>query len=95
MANAFEELRQRLDKKERELMINADTYMDKNVSEIDSYIRLINGRCVNLNSTVDQIKTQIQQSDEIELMNFYSNNQKKILSAVIESDLPQLKEIPK
>ena len=31
MANAFEELRQRIDKKERELMINADSFMDKNV----------------------------------------------------------------
>lgn len=49
MANAFEELRQRIDKKERELMISADSFMDKNVQEIDSFIRLINGRCINLN----------------------------------------------
>lgn len=49
MANQFEELRQRLDRKERELMNNADMFMDKNLSEVDSYIRLINGRCTNLN----------------------------------------------
>ena len=68
MANAFEELRQRLDKKERELMINTDTFMDGNMSELDSFIRLINGRCVNLNSTVDLIRHQIQSSDEVGLM---------------------------
>ena len=56
MANAFEEIRQRLDKKERELMCNADMFMDRNIGEIESYIRLINGRCVNLNSTIDVIK---------------------------------------
>lgn len=56
MANAFEELRQRLDKKERELMGNTDQYMESNISEVDSFIRLINGRCVNLSSTVDLIK---------------------------------------
>ena len=31
MANAFEELRQRLDKKERELMNNTDMFMEKNI----------------------------------------------------------------
>ena len=55
MANAFEEIRQRLDKKEREIMQNTDSYMENNLSEIESYIRLINGRCLNLNSTVEMI----------------------------------------
>jgi hypothetical protein len=49
MANAFEELRQRLDKKEREMMSNCDGFLEKNLQEIDSYIRLIQGRCMNLN----------------------------------------------
>ena len=56
MANAFEELRQRIDKKERELMTNVDVYLESNISEIESFVRLINGRCLNLNSTVDLIK---------------------------------------
>ena len=41
MANAFEELRQRLDKKEREMMNNTDAFLEKNMIEIDSYMRLI------------------------------------------------------
>ncbi len=56
MANSFDELRQRIDKKERELMAGADLFLDSNVSEIDSFVRLINGRCVNLGATVDAIK---------------------------------------
>jgi len=46
--------------------------MEKNILEIDSYIRLINGRSVNLNSTIELIKTQIKLSDEVQLMNFFA-----------------------
>jgi hypothetical protein len=33
--------------------------------EIDSYIRLINGRNVNLNSTIELIKATIKTSDDV------------------------------
>ncbi len=56
MSNAFEELRQRLDKKERELMANSDAFLDKNICEIDSYVRLISGRTTNLSQIVDEVK---------------------------------------
>ena len=78
MANAFEEIRQRLDKKERELMTNADMFMDKNLSELESYIRLINGRCVNLNSTIELIKHQLKTQDDAGIMNYYAQNHQKI-----------------
>jgi hypothetical protein len=29
-------------------MTNADIFVERNISEVDSFIRLINGRCVNL-----------------------------------------------
>lgn len=95
MANAFEELRQRIDKKERELMIGTDSFMDKNLNEVESYIRLINGRCVNLNSTVETIKHSIKNNDDVGLMNFYAINHSRIQQTAVESDLSQLREIPK
>jgi len=79
MANSFEELRQRLDKKEREMMINADQFMERNLQEVDSFIRLINGRCINLNSTVELIKHAIKSNDDAGLMNYYALNHQKIL----------------
>ena len=56
MSNALDELRKRIDKKERELLQNADVFLERNLNEIDSYVRLINGRNVNLNSTIELIK---------------------------------------
>lgn len=94
-ANAFEEIRQRLDKKERELMMSADSYMEHGVSEVDSYIRLVNGRCQNLNSTVELIKQQIKGSDEVGLMCYYSQNHFKLQQGMVESELTQLRDLPK
>ena len=53
--------------------------MDRNISEIDSYIRLINGRTMNLNQTIELIKHQIKTTDDVSLMNFYAQNQHKIM----------------
>ncbi len=77
------------------MMINADQFMEKNLQEVDSFIRLINGRCINLNSTVELIKHSVKSSDECGLINYYALNHQKILQSALESDLPQLKEIPK
>jgi hypothetical protein len=60
MANAFEEVRQRLDKKERELMSNCDGFMERNIQDIDSYIRLIQGRCMNLTQTSEAISQTVK-----------------------------------
>ncbi len=76
-------------------MINADQFMERNLSEVDSYIRLINGRCVNLNSTIELIRQAIKANDEAELMTYYSNNHQKVQQSALESELPQLREIPK
>lgn len=51
MANAFEEIRQRIDKKEREVMSTADQFCENNIREIENYQRLINGRSLSLQQT--------------------------------------------
>lgn len=74
MSNAFEELRQRLDKKERELMSNADSFLEKNLLDIDLNIRLITGRCQNLSQTSESIYHTIKTTDEAGLLSFYATN---------------------
>lgn len=55
MSNAFEELRQRIDKKEREMLGNSDGYLEKNLTEVDSFVRLIQGRCMTLDQTSEHL----------------------------------------
>jgi hypothetical protein len=59
-------------------MINADTFMERNIQEVDSYIRLLNGRCINLNSTVELIKHAIKTNEDVGLMSYYAQNYQKI-----------------
>ena len=76
-------------------MISADQFMERNLQEVDSFIRLISGRCINLNSTVELIKHAVKSNDDAGLMNYYALNHQKILQSALESDLPQLREVPK
>lgn len=52
--------------------------MERNLQEVESFIRLINGRCVNLNSTVDLIRHATKTNDDVGLMNYYAMNHLKI-----------------
>jgi hypothetical protein len=55
MATQFEDLRQRLDAKERELMQRLDDQSVKQQNEVEQYIRLIKGRSANLQETENHI----------------------------------------
>ena len=55
MANAFEELRKRIDQKERELMKQCDNQATEYVADLDGSIRLIKGRMTHLGEAVDSI----------------------------------------
>ena len=88
MVNAFDELRQRIDKKERELLSNADTYLERNLIEMDSYMRLISGRCLTLNQTSEQLAVTVKQSDEVQLLSYFSSQFFKLRDSTLESDIP-------
>ncbi len=76
-------------------MGNADTFMDKNINEIDSFVRLIQGRCMALNQTSEQITNTVKISDEVNLLSYYASNFRKLMTSTLESDISQLNEIPK
>jgi hypothetical protein len=48
--------------------------MERNLQEVESFIRLINGRCINLNSTVEMIRHATKNCDDAGLMNYYAVN---------------------
>ena len=69
-------------------MGNADSFLEKHIVDIDSIIRLLNGRSMNLQSNIDVIRQQLGVQDEYQLLQYYSNNFQKILGTVLDSDLP-------
>jgi two-component sensor histidine kinase len=94
MGNAFEELRQRIDKKEREMLGNCDSFLERNLQEVESFVRLIQGRCMTLNQTSEHLTQTLKTLDEAQLLAFYAANYHKLEASCLESDIPQLLEVP-
>ena len=89
MANAFEDLRKRIDQKEHELMKQCDQTAQECIEELDSSTRLILGRIEHLGEAVETIKRNIQQEDDVLLATFYAQNYEQLKrSLLMDSDLP-------
>ena len=95
MANSFEELRQRLDQKERELMQKCDEEAHEHKAELDHTQRLIKGRQSTLVGAIDDLDQKIKTNDDASLVEFYAENFETIKrTCLIESDLPAFKDVP-
>ena len=68
---------------------------DRHLTDFDSYIRLIRGRMTNLDQTVELIKSRVKQQDEEGLIHFYVDSYAKIKASTLDSDLKQLKDLPR
>ena len=67
--------------------------MQRSIQESDSYIRLVKGRALNLNQTIELIRQQVRTNEEVGLMQFYAENRNKIYESTFDSDVPQLQEM--
>ena len=92
MANAFEDIRQRLEKKEREIMANADNFQESKLNEMDGIVRILNGRAQVLNTSINQVKTNLKERNDSGLLEYFAIEFPKIAQNT-DSDLPQLWEI--
>ena len=89
IGKAFEELRMKLQKKEREIIERTDIYLQENLQELNTYSRIINSKIISLNRIIDNINSNIVRKDEITLLNFFADNRGKVVQAS-ESDIPDI-----
>jgi len=93
MASAFEEIRLRLIKKEKELMEKADAFLSEHIQELNTYSRVLQSNVISLNKIIDGINSNLLRRDEINLLNFYSENNNKILQIASNSNPPDLPDL--
>lgn len=72
MANAFEDIRQRLEKKEREMLSNADVFMEQKINEMDGIVRILNGRVHSLQTNIDNIKDHLENWDDAGTLEYFA-----------------------
>ena len=91
---SFEDLRARIEKKEREMVENIERIVQENLKEADNYMRILNGKITWLEDIAENVKKMLSSSSQPELLDFYAENKEK-LTVNIESELSTLSSIDK
>ena len=89
MAVAFEEIRMRLNKKEKETMEKAELFLQEHLQELSTYNRVLQSKIISFNKLIDGINSHVTRKDEVNLLNFYSENKNRILGT-IDNEIPEI-----
>ncbi len=77
---AFDELRNLLNKKEKEILEKAENTLNDNVNELETYNHIIQSKILLLNKLNETVNVYLMRKDELNLINFYTENKNKILA---------------
>ena len=87
---AFDELRNLLNKKEKEILEKAENSLNDNINELDTYNHIIQSKILLLNKLNETVNVYLMRKDELNLINFYTENKNKILA---QTELNELNNI--
>ena len=88
--NTFEQIRIRLDNKEKEIINTTTNILHKNINELNNYNNLIQKSMATLGNLIDQINNIINTKNEIKTINYFCENKDIILSKAELSELNYL-----
>ncbi len=89
MSQAFEEIKLKLQKKEKEIMDRADVFLQEHLQEMNTYSRVMQSKVISLNKLIDSINSNISRRDEVTMLNFYSESKNRIIQTV-DTELPDI-----
>ena len=84
---AFEEIRIKLNKREKEILDKTDAILRDNLNELNTYSRLLQSKIISMNKMVDTIQAHLMRKDELTLINFYCENKNKLVNNTLLQDL--------
>ena len=87
---AFDELRNLLNKKEKEIINKTENTLNDNFNELNTYYQIINSKIILLNRLNETVNAYLMRKDELNLINFYTENKNKIL---IQTELNEINNI--
>eukprot|EP01067_Filipodium_phascolosomae_P002915 Filipodium_phascolosomae@DN251_c0_g1_i2.p1 len=89
MAKSFEEVRQRLASKEKELMANVDIFLRDGESEIDNRTKTNKQKMAELQGSAEKIRRHLSAGDDLSaqvmLLNFYAEARGLLNQSLLES----------
>ncbi len=90
---AFDELRKKINDKEKEVLIKTETTLNDSISELNTYNHIIQSKIILLNKLIDTLNAYLMRKDELTLINFYCENKNKILSQAEVNELNNLQDL--
>ena len=87
---AFDELRSLLNKKEKEIINKTENTLNDNMNELDTYNHIIQSKILLLNKLVETVNVYLMRKNELNLINFYTENKNKILA---QTELNEINDI--
>lgn len=89
--NCFEQIKNKINEKEKEILCKTENTFKDNISELNTYNRVIQSKILALNKLTDSINAHLLRKDELTLINFYCENKHKILN---QTELNELTSMP-
>ena len=77
--NAFQIIRIRLNEKEKEIIEKTELTLKDNLNELNTYERVIQSKIASMNKIIDSLNAYMLRKDELNLINYYCDNNNKIL----------------
>ena len=90
---AFDELRNLLNKKEKEIMDKTDNNLNDNLNELNTYNQIIKSKILLLNRLNETVNVHLMRKDELNLINFYTENKNKILAQTELNEINNINNI--
>ena len=87
---AFDELRSLLNKKEKEIMDKTENTLNDNINELNTYNHIIQSKLILLNKLIETVNVYLMRKNELNLINFYTENKNKILA---QTELNEIENI--
>ena len=90
---AFDELRSLLNKKEKEIMDKTENTLNDNINELNTYNHIIQSKILLLNKLSETVNVYLMRKNELNLINFYTENKNKILSQTEFNEINDINEL--
>ena len=90
---AFDELRNLLNKKEKEIINKTLNTLNDNFNELNTYNQIINSKIILLNRLNETVNAYLMRKDELNLINFYTENKNKILTQTELNEINNINDL--
>ena len=90
---AFDELRNLLNKKEKEIINKTENTLNDNFNELNTYNQIINSKIILLNRLNETVNAYLMRKDELNLINFYTENKNKILAQTELNEINNINDL--